>query len=57
MRVIGKVIRVSLETVGTVEGLPGLGVGEGEKEDAGLVSLGAAELRKIVAVPGNWITR
>ena len=35
VRLIGQVISVSLETVAIVEGLPGLGVGEGEAEGIG----------------------
>ena len=35
VRLLGKVISVSLETVAIVVGLPGLGVGEGEAEGIG----------------------
>ena len=37
LRLIRKVTSVSLETVKIVEGLPGLGVGEGVEEDTGVV--------------------
>ena len=39
VRLIGKVVRVRLETVGIVEGLPGLGVWE-ERKGAGWAGSG-----------------